>query len=79
MSETFSEFKTQFYKKVNDLSILDCGEINLLKVILDGLKVNYKNRGIKNREIFRNNFINGISLFARRVKYRRQIKEAKQV
>ena len=41
---SFSEFKKSFYGKTSDLSLYDCGDINLLKVVLDGLKVNYIGR-----------------------------------
>src|SRR5688572_19173593 len=45
MMETFSDFKRNFYSRVTDLGLLDCGDINLLKVVLDGLKVNYIKKG----------------------------------
>ena len=43
---SFSDFKNDFYSRISDYSIFDCEEINLLKVVLDGLRVNY-NKGNK--------------------------------
>lgn len=43
--KTFTDFKKDFYSRVNDFSIFDCQDFNLLKVVLDGLKVNYSSRG----------------------------------
>ncbi len=42
---TFTNFKEDFYSRVSDLSLFDCADINLLKVVLDGLKVDYVNKG----------------------------------
>ena len=42
---SFTDFKKDFYSRVNDFALFDCGDINLLKVVLDGLKVNYVGRG----------------------------------
>lgn len=42
---SFTHFKEDFYARVRDLSLFDCCEINLLKVVLDGLKVNYSQKG----------------------------------
>lgn len=42
---TFSDFKKSFYKRAGDPAIFDCGDINILKVVLDGLKVNYASKG----------------------------------
>jgi hypothetical protein len=55
--ETFSEFKDHFYSRVKDFSIFDCQDFNLLKVVLDGLKVNYAGRGKYKAYIFSNEFI----------------------
>lgn len=43
--QTFSKFKNDFYSKVPDLSVFDCQDFNILKVVLDGLKVNYAGKG----------------------------------
>jgi len=45
LGTTFSAFKKDFYGKTKDLSLYNCGDINILKVVLDGLKVNYISRG----------------------------------
>lgn len=42
MMDTFTDFKNDFYSRIKDLSLFDCGDINLLKVVLDGLRVKYK-------------------------------------
>jgi len=54
MSSTpsFTAFKTEFYAKVKDFSIFDCAEFNALKVVLDGLRVNYISRGPVKTPIF---------------------------
>ena len=56
--KTFTEFKKEFYNRVPDLSIFDCMEFNILKVVLDGLKVNYLSRGLHvNNNFFCNGFL----------------------
>ncbi|GAB4149910.1 MAG: hypothetical protein Fur0041_22820 [Bacteroidia bacterium] len=42
---SFSEFRKSFYDRFPDLHVFDCGDVNLVKVILDGLKVNYAAKG----------------------------------
>lgn len=42
---SFPEFNERFYERFPDLSVFNCGEINLVKVVLDGLKVNYIEKG----------------------------------
>jgi hypothetical protein len=42
----FKSFKEKFYSRVTDFSIFDAGDINLLKVVLDGLKVQYSQYGV---------------------------------
>lgn len=42
---TYKEFKEKFYAKIGDGTCLDVLDINLLKVVLDGLKVKYNDRG----------------------------------
>ncbi len=42
---TFKEFKENFYSKIGDGTCLNVLDINLLKVVLDGLKVKYNRRG----------------------------------
>ncbi|TND05910.1 MAG: hypothetical protein FD123_3601 [Bacteroidetes bacterium] len=41
----FSSLKKSFYSRFPDCSIFDCEEYNLLKVVLDGLKVRYSSKG----------------------------------
>lgn len=64
--QTFSNFKEDFYEKVNDLSLFNCGDINLLKVVLDGLKVNYARKGKVRSSIFYSRLVYSIYLFMRR-------------
>ncbi|MEO6903353.1 MAG: hypothetical protein ABI315_09380 [Bacteroidia bacterium] len=42
---TFKEFKDRFYSTIGDGTCLNVLDINLLKVILDGLKIRYSSRG----------------------------------
>lgn len=42
---TFKEFKENFYSKIGDGTCFDVMDINLLKVVLDGLKVRYNKKG----------------------------------
>lgn len=56
VDQSFAEFKENFYRKVKSFSLFDAGEINLLKVVLDGLKVDYQSRGKINVFIFRSPF-----------------------
>lgn len=44
-TSTFKEFKQRFYSKIGDASCFNVQNINLLKVVLDGLKVQYSLRG----------------------------------
>lgn len=53
----FSAFKKSFYSKSGDFSLYDCGDINLLKVVLDGLKVNYVARWKIRLPFFYPNFL----------------------
>lgn len=39
--ESFADFSKRFYSRFTDPAIFDCGEVNLLKVAQDGLKVGY--------------------------------------
>ncbi|MBI3511420.1 MAG: hypothetical protein HY064_12205 [Bacteroidetes bacterium] len=42
---SFELFKSDFYRRFPDLKIFDCGSVNLVKVVLEGLKVNYSAKG----------------------------------
>ncbi|MGY6560487.1 MAG: hypothetical protein ACXITV_00110 [Luteibaculaceae bacterium] len=45
-SSSYSEFKSEFYKRIDDFTLFDLDlDINLTKVVLSGLRVNYINRG----------------------------------
>jgi hypothetical protein len=71
VSQTFSQFKTHFYERVTDFSVFDCEDFNLLKVVLDGLKVDYLKKGILNETIFKTSFVDKLKLQARRLKFRK--------
>jgi hypothetical protein len=43
--KSFSDFKEDFYGRVKDFTLFDCAEFNALKIVLDGLKVDYTSRG----------------------------------
>tara|TARA_B100000795_G_scaffold205792_1_gene159290 strand:- start:5419 stop:6798 length:1380 start_codon:yes stop_codon:yes gene_type:complete len=45
-NQSFSNFKKEFYLRFPDIRLFDCGQYNLIKVILDGLKVNYNHQGV---------------------------------
>ena len=76
--ETFSQFKQKFYARQSDLSIFDCEDFNLLKVILDGLKVDYLKRGIYHQPIFQNTWLNALTLLAKKAKYNGRIRMARK-
>ncbi|MCX7697959.1 MAG: hypothetical protein N2114_00635 [Candidatus Goldbacteria bacterium] len=40
-NQTFTEFKKKFYSTITDISLFDGYTLNALKIVLDGLKVNY--------------------------------------
>jgi hypothetical protein len=42
---TFTEFKKDFYSKVKHLELFNCEDVNLIKVVLDGLRVDYLGKG----------------------------------
>jgi hypothetical protein len=50
--QSFTDFKVDFYAKVKDFGLFDCAEFNALKIVLDGLRVNYINRGPVKSPIF---------------------------
>lgn len=65
---TFSDFKKDFYKRIGDGSLFDCGDINLLKVVLDGLRVKYAEKGSVHTPLFDSLFAHKQFLFFRRLK-----------
>ena len=75
---SFNEFKSEFYSRVNDFSIFDCNDINLLKVVLDGLKVDYVKKDLVNTELFKKPLIQFFKQSYRKIKYYKKIKTAKQ-
>ena len=65
---TFTEFKTNFYKTFSNLEELNCQDFNLLKVVLDGLKVNYFQKNNLNDFIFKPLFYQKIILLIKSLK-----------
>jgi hypothetical protein len=49
---SFTDFKVDFYRKVKDFNLFDCAEFNALKIVLDGLRVDYVSRGPVKSPIF---------------------------
>jgi hypothetical protein len=45
VKQSFTDFKVDFYAKVKDFSMFDCAEFNALKIVLDGLRVDYVSHG----------------------------------
>lgn len=66
--DTFTDFKKQFYHRVTDLTLFNCGNINLLKVVLDGLKVDYISKGKVNPFLFYPEFVYNSYLITKRIK-----------
>lgn len=64
--ETFSEFKAQFYSRIQDPFVFNCQDFNILKVVLDGLKVNYAGRGVYKARMFSNLLEYKLYLFIKR-------------
>lgn len=71
--QTYTEFKDEFYAKFDDLGLLDCQEFNVLKIILDGLKVDYIKRGTYKTYLFSPLFIHTIYLFFKRISSKKGI------
>ncbi len=71
-AKTYTEFKNEFYAKFADLSILDCEDFNSLKIVLDGLKVNYAARGVYKTYLFYPIFIHRLYLFLNRITSKKQ-------
>src|ERR1041385_142656 len=68
VNRSFSEFKENFYRRVRDFSVFGNEEINLLKVVLDGLKVDYCSRGKIRVFIFRGYFLINFFFLLKRIK-----------
>ncbi|MCC6252117.1 MAG: hypothetical protein IT238_06605 [Bacteroidia bacterium] len=45
IGQSFSDFKQDFYYKVKDFKVFNCAEFNALKIVLDGIRVDYVSRG----------------------------------
>jgi hypothetical protein len=69
----FDLFKKQFYDQVKDLSILNCLEFNLLKVVLDGLKVDYVASGILKTRFTSSTYLFRLTHHLRGVKYGKKL------
>ena len=66
--DTFTDFKKQFFLRVPDLTLFNCGNFNLLKVVLDGLKVDYISKGKVNPFLFYPEFAYSSYLMIKRKK-----------
>ncbi len=77
LGTTFEAFKKDFYSKTKDVSLYDCGDINIIKVVLDGLKVNYISKGKIRLPFFSSEILWNITQFAqrRRNPIRKELKE----
>lgn len=78
MQLTFDQFKNIFYDKVKDLTVFDCSDFNTLKVVLDGLKVNYISKGIQDDTILKTTWELKVQFFLQRKKYAAQYEEAQK-
>lgn len=65
---SFSEFNNQFYTRVTDFTLFDCEEVNLLKVVLDGLRVNYEGPHRIGKDFRLNPSVYALKNYARRLK-----------
>lgn len=68
MSFLFKEFKKSFYSKFNNFEIFDGLEFNYFKLAIEGLKVDYINKGKFSTPIFYNEIIFRIFFFLKKVK-----------
>lgn len=78
MKLTFSQFNKNFYSRIPDLSVFDCEEYNLLKVVLDGLKVDYQKKGIDKQNIFKPSPVSFLLRLARTIKHASSVARAKK-
>lgn len=77
LTTDFEIFKKDFYEKFDDFKIFNCAEFNLLKVVLDGLKVNYVSRGKVRMELFWPKNMQSLYLFLQRSRNRKKYLKAK--
>lgn len=78
MNQTFSSFKERFYGRNKDLTLFDCMEFNLLKVVLDGLFVDYASKSKLFVYFHYPVFLVRIIFFLKRIQYKSNIKKIKQ-
>ena len=76
---TFTNFKDKFYSRFSDPAIFDCAEFNLVKVVLDGLKVDYASKGKIRTFIFFPLPIFKLVLFFKRILRHLKIKKSNQL
>ncbi|MES2680983.1 MAG: hypothetical protein V4635_13910 [Bacteroidota bacterium] len=74
---TFSEFKSSFYSRVTDFNVFNCQEFNLLKVVLDGLKVDYFGKMKYRPLVFKAGWYASGFNFIYRIKHRALLEAAK--
>lgn len=74
-NKTFSQFKDAFYSRINDFSTFDCAEFNILKVVLDGLHVDYVSKGKIRTPLFYPHFLYELFLFLKRIQNPSSIKQ----
>lgn len=58
--QDLTALKKDFYRRFPDLSYFDREDFNLFKVILDGLKVDYRGKGIKKSDFFHPSFYHSL-------------------
>ena len=68
MSLSFKNFKNEFYSKFTDYKIFEGKEFNYFKIALEGLKVDYFQKGKFSISIFYPNFKYYIFYFINRFK-----------
>jgi hypothetical protein len=58
--ESYTDFKKRFYDRVGDATMFDCDGINLINIVLDGLKVNYVKRGRYKNRLYASSFSDSV-------------------
>ncbi len=79
MSLSFDKFKESFYSRVKDMHTFDCLDFNALKIVLDGLKVNYSEKGIRDTTIFQFPWQLRLRLFLQRMRQAKHYLKAKEI
>jgi hypothetical protein len=79
-TQSFTDFKAYFYGKVTDFTLFDCADFNALKLVLDGLRVDYAGRGTVKLPIFgplwKYDFINALKLLKAKLKGEKKYSQA---